>query len=89
MIGFLYPKRDRLTIDIALENDAQMMVFALLPMRYERTLKDDDRFKDVREFAKRRKVNESAGLPSSYSVFSDSNEILDNFLDSGLVVVGK
>lgn len=39
VVGIFYPKRDRLTIDVAMENDMQMMVFALLPLRYERTLK--------------------------------------------------
>jgi hypothetical protein len=59
----------------------QMMVFALIPLKYERTLKDDERFKDVREFAKRRKVSD---IPTSYSVFSDTQEILDILLNAGL-----
>jgi len=84
VLDLFSPKTDRLTLDFALESDVQMMVFGIFPMKYERTLKDDERFKDIIEFAKKRKT---PAFPPNFTVYSDTTEIVDLLLTAGLAEI--
>jgi len=84
IIGMFSPSYDKLTIDIAMDNDMAMMVLGIFPNRNEKSIKKEPELKDILRFAKYRQIQAKAFPSDKLVVYSDSLEVVEALDDAGV-----